>query len=123
MKPGLLLVVSLIVMAAPSLAGERARNPSEAVVLIRLTGSVSAQIEGLGQRNIIDRDRVEIGSGSGFVISPDGYVLTNEHVVGPTEIAISDGVRRGSITLKPTKIEVCFPRDSAAARGTNVHCS
>jgi S1-C subfamily serine protease len=115
--------VSLAMIAAPAFAGERTRNPSDAVVLIRLTGSVHAQVEELGQRNTFDRDRVEIGSGTGFVISPDGYVLTNEHVVGPSEITINEGRRKGTITLKPTRIEVCFPREVAAALGMTVECS
>ena len=41
-------------------------------------------------------DRIEIGTGSGFVISPHGYVLTNEHVISNSEFIVNDGALRGS---------------------------
>lgn len=37
---------------------------------------VHLEVHGRGRR---------LGSGSGFVLSPDGYVLTNSHVAGPAE--------------------------------------
>ena len=122
MKWMLTLVASLVVGQGTALA-ERAATPADATVFIRLVGSVHAELEEAGAaKQIVDLDRIEIGTGSGFVISPHGYVLTNEHVISNSEFVATDGPRKAKFTLKIARIDVCFPPASASARGALTRC-
>ena len=122
MKWMLTLVASLVVGQGAARA-ERAATPADATVFIRLVGSVHAELEEAGAaKQIVDLDRIEIGTGSGFVISPHGYVLTNEHVISNSEFVATDGPRKAKFTLKIARIDVCFPPASASARGALTRC-
>ncbi|WP_395139267.1 S1C family serine protease [Armatimonas sp.] len=88
----------------PSVADAAARL-APAVVSIEVEGHESVPGQGfLGQFRTQDR-RFE-GSGSGILLSADGYVLTNQHVVAPVlnqpdakiQVTLSDG-RRFSVTI------------------------
>ncbi|HZM93596.1 MAG TPA: trypsin-like peptidase domain-containing protein [Vicinamibacterales bacterium] len=122
MKRMLTLAACLVISQAGA-AAERAPSPADATVFIRLVGSVHVELEDAGSgRQTTDLDRIEIGTGSGFVISPHGYVLTNEHVISNSEFIVNDGVRKGRVTLRVARIDVCFPTTASSARGELARC-
>lgn len=119
----MLTLAACLVISQVTTAAERAAAPADATVFIRLVGSVHVEIDdGVSGRQTADLDRIEIGTGSGFVISPHGYVLTNEHVISNSEFIIEDGIRKGKITLRVARIDVCFPETASSARGELSRC-
>src|SRR3954464_349384 len=67
---------------------EAAEKVSPSVVYIQVTGSPGGR-----QRRVQGPNEVR-GSGSGFVFTPDGFILTNSHVVHQAtkiEVTLSDG--------------------------------
>ena len=117
-----ILAAAVVVLPRLSYA-QRAKSPADATVFVRLTGSVHVDYEDLTGKQAMDVDHVEVGSGSGFVISPDGYVLTNEHVIrsGDT-FKVANGFQRATLTLKVQSIDVCFGSEVAAAQGMSSRC-
>src|SRR5262249_55026132 len=104
---------------------QRATSPDDAAVFVRIAGSIHAEIDEFGTKRTVDLDRVEIGTGSGFVISPYGYVITNDHVVNETEtirITRIRGFQEAKITLRTSRIDVCFQPQAVAAHGLATGC-
>ena len=61
--------------------GEIAELVSPAVVSVESVHAVSSEM-------------LQVGSGSGFIFSPDGYIITNYHVIGGAEgitVSLADG--------------------------------
>lgn len=107
--------------------GQRANSPSDATVYIRLVGSVHIEVDDTpigGGRRTADIDHIEIGSGSGFVISPYGYVLTNQHVIANVEQLLARATGgKAKIAATISRIDVCFPSSALAAYGLTSQCA
>jgi S1-C subfamily serine protease len=120
--------VFLALVLLPGAAhGQRANSPSDATVFIRLVGSVHVEVDDTaigGGRRTADIDHIEIGSGSGFVISPYGYVLTNEHVIANGERLLARATGgKAKIAVTISRIDVCFPQSALAAYGLASQCT
>ncbi len=70
-------------VAAP--APQPSTIPSDPIPADQMPESVSEMVSAVlpGVVSIAIESRDERGSGSGFVIRPDGYILTNNHVAAP----------------------------------------
>jgi hypothetical protein len=99
----------LLVLARTAAAGVAAA-PEEATVFIRVIGEVREEYD-RGWKQAVERSDVEIGTGSGFLISAFGHVLTNQHVLSGRELTVN---RRGTparVKLEVRRIEVVLPTD------------
>ena len=120
------LLGAALLLTSISTFAQRAKSATDAAVFIRIVGSVHAEIEEFGVKRSVDLDHVEIGTGSGFVISPYGYVITNDHVVSDTEpirITKIKGFQEAKFTFKTSRIDVCFQAEAAAVHGLASACS
>lgn len=90
--------------------------PTASTVLIRVRGTIRIEataFPGAPTEVTVLRD-VEIGTGSGFVVSQDGYIVTNHHAVADDVIDIEQQGQKARLAIAIDRIEVALPPDSAA---------
>jgi S1-C subfamily serine protease len=84
---------------------ERVADATEASVFIRVIGTVEIEVDSSWEQSAEERD-IELGTGSGFVFTPYGHVLTNHHVISGDSFAARLGDREVRTRLVVERIEV-----------------
>jgi hypothetical protein len=104
--------VGLLVLAAfPRPAGsQEARSPSDATVFIRMFGVVRAEYQ-RAWKETVESPEIEVATGSGFVVSPAGYVITNDHVVSGEDVTLQRNGVPVRVRVEVKRVEVVFPSD------------
>ena len=102
---GVLALAWLLPQAAQA---QRAANAADATVFIRTVGERRALVGDVRQQTAVERD-VQLGTGSGFVVSPFGYVVTNYHVIAERTVERQVRGVPVQVTLTPRRLEVIFP--------------
>jgi S1-C subfamily serine protease len=108
------LTGAILLGSSFALFAQRVSDPAQATVFIRVIGTVEVEVgSALGDREVRN---VEFGTGSGFVFTPYGHVLTNYHVVegGSLTGRLPDG-QEVRLDLSVERIEVVLPREGEGA--------
>ena len=93
-------------LAAGGLPGNaEAGDPSDGMAFIRVVGDLRAEFIGIW-RQPIERENVEVATGSGFVIAPSGLILTNHHVVDDAPYVATFAGKEAEVTIENRRIEV-----------------
>ena len=108
MKPALTLALVTFVGAGSLSEAQRAHSPAAATVFIRVIGTIEAVVEGTFSESKETHD-VELGTGSGFIFTRYGHVLTNHHVVQGRSFTKRVRSREMTVELTVDRVEVVLP--------------
>lgn len=105
------MVSCLVSLPSTALA---AASTSEATVFIEVSGEITITTSDTARLtgDVVERRSVKIRSGTGFVVAPLGYVVTNHHVVNNVAFPATRAGRTLQVTVAVERIDVVYPRGS-----------
>jgi hypothetical protein len=89
-------------------------QPVDGTVFVRLIGHVRV-LRGGDERwreQLLNLRDVEVGTGSGFLISPQGLVVTNHHVISGETFPVLVQGQKLEVAIDVVRIEIVLPSDS-----------
>lgn len=111
-RAGVAIATVAAALLAPSPSHAQRVTPIEATVLVRLIGDIRVlrgEDERAWRERLLDLRGIPVGIGSGFVISPEGWVVTNHHVIsGERSIIIVQG-QKLEVSVDVSAVEVVLP--------------
>lgn len=97
------IVAALLLLAPRPASAQR----TDAIVFIRVFATARAEGETVWKKTF-DRSGIEIGTGSGFLVSAAGYIVTNHHVVSGEDFEVRVDGRPVKVNLSIERIEAVF---------------
>ena len=97
-----------------------AQDPEAATVYIRVIGDVRVLTSGenrLRQERLLELPRLEIATGSGVIISPNGHVLTNHHVIQGEKMNVVFEGQKLEVEITVQGLEVVLPSQKGPSGG------
>src|SRR5262249_10220143 len=101
-------VAAVSALAAPPGASPAGAAARQATVYVRVVGDLRMEIE-RGFKQTIERPDVEIGTGTGFLVSPFGHVITNHHVISGEDLTVRVHGEPVHLNLVVKRIDVLVP--------------
>lgn len=85
-------------------------SASNGIVFIRIIGDVRAVVtDETGASRQVDMQNVEVATGSGFVISQYGHILTNHHVIAGGKIQGRIRGQRATLEVTVRQVDILVP--------------
>jgi S1-C subfamily serine protease len=109
--------VAAILAAAAGAAARETGGDAEAVVFVRAIGTLRAEFVEIYRAPIEWRD-IEIGTGTGFFLNPDGLLLTSQHVVAGGRLRRRIEGHEAELELTVERVEAVVSGDGGPRRLT-----
>ncbi len=107
MKLPTVAVLGIVLSPGAAASAQPSSQPSDSVVFIRVFATVSAEVDEFRKR--VEQSDVQVATGTGFIVSSSGHVLTNHHLIALESKTVTIDGRKFEIRTALDRIEVVLP--------------